>query len=307
MKKSLLTWPLFMLTAATALAQETGPYVREGATVQLGEHTYAIPDANAPAVPNVGIVVGERATLVIDPGMGRRNGEAVLREARKVSNTDALYIATTHFHPEHTTGNLAFPESATYINSSVQEQEFADRGRAIIRYFERRSPQMAELLEGVEQRPADIIFDRRYALDLGGVTVHMQVVGPTHTQGDTVFFVEEDQVLFAGDVLMKESFLAANRGSSVKAWLDAFEVLEAMEPANIVPAHGAFGTASLIPANRRLVEAIRDRALALKGEGKSAEEAAAVVDSELRAQHPEWPRAQGIAPLAAAAWNEASQ
>ena len=85
------------------------PLVRENATVKLAAHTYVIPDANVGLVPNVGIVVGSRATLVIDPGLGTRNGEAVLREVAKVSRNAELFIASTHFHPEHTTGYNAFP------------------------------------------------------------------------------------------------------------------------------------------------------------------------------------------------------
>ena len=48
-------------------------------------------------------------------------------------------------------------------------------------------------------------------LDLGGVRVRFLVVGPTHTRGDTGFFVEGDGVLFSGDVVMNNSFLAANQ------------------------------------------------------------------------------------------------
>src|SRR5215471_6916224 len=90
-------------------AQSADPLVKESATVKIGPHTYVIPDGNVPLVPNVGIVVGSHATLVIDPGLGRRNGEAVLREVAKVSKNSELYIASTHFHAEHTTGYVAFP------------------------------------------------------------------------------------------------------------------------------------------------------------------------------------------------------
>ena len=65
--------------ALPAIAQRgpaPDPLIREGATVKLGPHTYAIPDFNVGMVPNVGIVVGNRATLVVDTGLGRRNGEA---------------------------------------------------------------------------------------------------------------------------------------------------------------------------------------------------------------------------------------
>src|SRR5262245_48699007 len=111
----------------TVLSAQRGPaadpLVKANTTVKLGPHTYVIPDDNVGLVPNVGIVVGSRATLVIDPGLGRRNGETVLAEVAKVSKNADLYIASTHFHAEHTTGYVAFPESAKYINSTVQETE----------------------------------------------------------------------------------------------------------------------------------------------------------------------------------------
>ena len=54
------------------------------------------------------------------------------------------------------------------------------------------------------------------------VSTSFTAVGPTHTRGDTVFFVEEDRVLFAGDVVMNSSFLAAGASTSMRAWLVAF-------------------------------------------------------------------------------------
>jgi glyoxylase-like metal-dependent hydrolase (beta-lactamase superfamily II) len=281
------------------------PLVREGATVKLSVRAYVIPDNNVPLVPNVGIVVGSRATLVIDPGLGRRNGETVMREVAKVSKNTDLYIASTHFHAEHTTGYLGLPETAKYINSTIQEQEFAEGGAAQIKTFSGRSPGTAELLKDATGRKADITFDREYRLDLGGVHVRMLVVGPTHTRGDTGFFVEEDRVLFAGDVVMNNSFLAANQASSMNAWMAAFDTFEKLAPITIVPAHGAVGAGSLIAANRAVMQTIQLRARAAKASGQSADVAASTIQGDLVAKYPPWPRANGIGAAARSAYAEA--
>jgi glyoxylase-like metal-dependent hydrolase (beta-lactamase superfamily II) len=296
---------LSALVAATAIAQRgpaPDPLVREGVTEKLGPHTYVIPDANVSLVPNVGIVVGSRGTLVIDPGLGRRNGETILREVAKVSKNTELYIASTHFHPEHTSGYVAFPAAAKYINSTTQEAEFEQSGKQMVETFSKRSPLTAEILKDATRRPADITFDRDYTLDLGGVSVRFLLVGPTHTRGDTGFFVEGDAVLFAGDVVMNQSYLAAGPASSLKAWLAAFDAFDAMKPKTIVPAHGPVGPGSIIATNRAWVETVRTRALALKAEGKTIDETATAVQTEVQAQHPDWPRANGIAALARAAY-----
>ena len=297
-----------LLAVASVAAQPApapDPLVKENATVKLAEHTYVIPDNNVPLVPNVGIIVGSRATLVIDPGLGRRNGEAVLREVAKISRNTELFIATTHFHAEHTTGYLAFPAGAKYVSSSVQEAEFSEGGAQQIQAFSRRSPMTAELLKDAAGRKADITFDRDYVLDLGGVRVRLLVVGPTHTRGDTGMFVDGDAVLFSGDVVMNNSFHAATQVSSMKAWLAAFDAFERMRPNTVVPSHGAVGDSSIIAANRAIMERVRTRALELKAQGRSADEVATTVQKELQATHPEWPRGNGLAAAARSAYGEA--
>lgn len=122
------------------------------------------------------------------------------------------------------------------------------------------------------------------------------VVGPTHTRGDTGFFVEEDGVLFSGDVVMNNSFLAATRTSSMKAWLAAFEAFEAMRPRTIVPAHGLVGDGSIIAVNRAIMLGVEARARELKDAGRSADETAKTVQMEFQARHPDWPRASGLRP-----------
>jgi glyoxylase-like metal-dependent hydrolase (beta-lactamase superfamily II) len=291
--------------AAQPAPPPADPLVKESTTIKVADHTYVIPDGNVGLVPNVGIIVGSRATLVIDPGLGKRNGETVRREAVKVSNSTEFFLASTHYHAEHTTGIAAFPASAKYVNSTVQDDEQASSGAALIKTFSGRSPLTAELLKDATVRKADVSFDRDYVLDLGGVHVRFLVVGPTHTAGDTAFLVEEDGVLFSGDVVMNNSFLAATPVSSMKAWLAAFDVFEAMKPRTIVPSHGAVGGGSLIGLNRSVMLEVQARARALKKQGRSADETATTIQAEMQKKYPQWARANGVAAAARSAYAEA--
>ena len=301
---SLAAASMAFVSASAQQGAARPPLVKENGTVRVGPHTYVIPDDNVGLVPNVGIVVGSSATLVIDPGLGRRNGETVLREVAKVSKNADLYIASTHFHAEHTTGNIAFPPAARYVNSTIQEEEFAQGGMQMVKMFSGRSAVTADLLADAARRPAAVTFEREHVLALGGVEVRMIVVGPTHTRGDTGFFVTGDNVLFSGDVVMNESFLAATAVSSAKAWLAAFDTFEAMKPRTIVPSHGATGPGTIIEVNRAVVSGVQARARELKAQGRTADEAAATVQKEFQALHPGWPRANGLAALARSAFAE---
>src|SRR3954462_7436558 len=198
-----------LVAASSASAQQQqglslgslpAPIVKENATVKIGPHSYAIPDGSVVLVPNVGIVVGSKATLVVDTGMGPRNGATVMREVAKVSKNTELYLVTTHFHAEHVAGISAFPPQTKYVISRVQQQDLDELGADLTKRFASGSPVMGELLQNAPVRKADILFDRDYKIDLGGVTARLLAAGPTHTRGDTMVFVEEDKVLYAGDV-----------------------------------------------------------------------------------------------------------
>ena len=281
------------------------PLVKENATVKVSEHVYVIPDGNVGGVPNVGIIVGNKATLVVDTGMGPRNGQAILREVAKVSKNADLYVVSTHFHPEHALGEPAFPASAKIIRAQAQQKDIDEFGLAMAQTFSARSAVWAELLQGVQFRKADIFFDRDYALDLGGVRVRMLWLGPTHTRGDTGIFVEGDAVLFAGDVVMNRRFLAfASPYASVRAWLASLDALDALHPARIVPSHGAMGDGSLVGKDREYLRAVQMRVRELKAQGRSADEAAKTITSELQSKYPDWTGPMQIANAVAAAYKE---
>jgi glyoxylase-like metal-dependent hydrolase (beta-lactamase superfamily II) len=266
------------------------PIVKEGTTVKISEHVFAIPDELVPMVPNVGIVVGKRATLIVDPGMGRRSGEAVARETAKVSRNGELYIVNTHFHPEHTTGEAGLPMTAKLIRARAQQQDVDEVGMEWVKIFSSRSAVVAEVLQGITSfRKPDELFDTEKTLDLGGVRVRMVRLGPGHTRGDTVFFVEEDRVLFPGDLAMSGVFPAfAAPQSRSDTWLKSLEALDAFKAQRLVPAHGPLADASIIGQYRAYMKGLQERVAELKRAGKSAGEASDVLRVEFRAKYPDW-------------------
>ncbi len=142
------------------------PFVREDAAEKISDHVWVIADDGVRFVPNVGIIVGDRATLVIDTGLGDRNGRIVLRETAKLSSNDDIYVVATHYHPEHAGGGSAFPSSARFVVSEAQQRDLDELAPGISERFARISPIMGELLEGVRYRRGDLIFEREHTIDL---------------------------------------------------------------------------------------------------------------------------------------------
>ena len=135
--------------AATAAAQMPQPLVTEN-TVKISDHVWAIM-----GFPNIAIVVGDRATLVVDTGLGPRNGATAARVAAKLSKGSKLFLTTTHFHPEHAAGEPGFPPGTILVRNAVQQQEMEQHGREMIEMFSSRSAQNKELLTDVQLRSPD--------------------------------------------------------------------------------------------------------------------------------------------------------
>ena len=268
---------------------QPAPLVQENKTIKVSEHVYVIPDGRVNLVPNIGFIVGTRATLIVDAGMGPRNGQTVLRELAKVNKNTDLYFTTTHFHPEHMTGVQAFPANTIVIRPEVQQEEVDRKQPEFIHNFSQRTPELKALLQDVKPRPPDIVFDREARLDLGGVTVRLLWLGPAHTRGDCFILVEEDGVLFTGDAVINRFFpIFPDKDASGKNWLVILDQLDEFHPRTIVPGHGEVGDAKLIGIERTYLKAVQSRVAELKAQGKSAEESEKLLAVEFRAKYPDW-------------------
>jgi glyoxylase-like metal-dependent hydrolase (beta-lactamase superfamily II) len=256
--------------------------------VKLTQHVYVIPDEHVPQVPNVGIIVGSRATLIVDPGMGLGSGEAIAREVAKVSKNTEVYIVNTHFHPEHTTGDAAFPK-AKILRAAAQQQDVEEMGMKWVGTFAERSATMAEILKGATFRKPDEVFEKEKTIDLGGVRVRILRLGPGHTRGDTVMFVEGDGVMFSGDLAMRNIFPAfSTPQSSARTWLTSLDEMDRLKATRVVPAHGDITDASVVDAYRGFLKALQVRVGELKREGKTAKDVAEVMQEEFKTRYPAW-------------------
>lgn len=285
---------VILATALPAWAQPGNRMLSRDNLSQVSAHAWTIKGS-----PNIGIVLGSFATLVIDNGLGSKNGKIVSDIAMSLSpSTNKLYLTTTHYHAEHATGDGGFPPGTVLVRPRVQQAELEAEGQALIDLFSSRSEQDRELLKDYRYLKPDILFDSDYRLDLGGVAVRLMWLGAAHTKGDELIFVEPDSVLFSGDVVQNKTGPFFYCGECTpKSWLAVVDKVAALNPKIVVPDHTPPGDASLIAQERGLMVDIQSRAMVLKAEGKSAEEAGKIVAAELQKKYAGW---TGMARIAAA-------
>jgi glyoxylase-like metal-dependent hydrolase (beta-lactamase superfamily II) len=274
----------FVLYSSIAALGQESMMLPENSVTRVSEHVWAIV-----GFPNIGIVVGDRATLVVDTGLGVRNGAIVVKQAEKLAKAPNLYLTTTHFHPEHAMGEQAFPARTVLIRPVVQQEEMNQHATELMDLFRGFSAESKELLADVKLRPPDILFDKEIKLDLGGVTARLFWLGPAHTMGDELIMVEPDSLLLPGDIVQDK--IVPNMPSddaSVKGWLAILDQLELLKPRLVVPDHGALGDGSLIAKERAFLLDLQNRSLELKRQGKSADEASGIVTAEFKTKYPGW-------------------
>lgn len=277
--------PLLLIAFAAILSAQNNPVLPEE-TVKVSEHVWAIM-----GWPNVAIVVGSSATLVVDTGLGPANGTTIARVAAKLApGNRKLYLTTTHFHPEHASGESGFPAGTILIRDAVQQHEMELHGKEMVDLFAGRSEQQKSLLATATLRPADITFDTEARVDLGGVTARLLWFGGAHTKGDELIVVEPDRTLVSGDVVQNK--VVPNiygDGGTPASWLAVLDKVAALNALHILPDHSAPGDGTMVAMERQFIADVRSRALALKQTGASADDAAKQLNTELKSKYADWP------------------
>ena len=288
-------------TVTAAVGEKPVPPVVHEKPQEVADGVFVVPDGRVPLVPNVGIVLGERAALVVDTAMGPRNGEIVHGIARELAGDRELYLTITHFHPEHGYGAQAFSDG-TIVYNRPQLDELHDKGQAYLDMFRTFGPEIAEQLEGVELvEPSETYDGGSHELDLGGRRVELKTWGLAHTRGDQVVWLPEERILFTGDLVENRFFSifpyfppddADVNGSR---WIEVLERLERLEPRIVVPGHGEVGDASVVVAVREYLTLLRSETKRLAAEGADAESTVATLDAQFRERHPDWDAPEWIA------------
>lgn len=264
-----------------------------GEPVEVSEGVFVIGDNRIPFVPNIGIVLGDHAALVIDTGIGPSNGAVVLEHARRLAGNRKLYLAITQLDPGHGFGAQAFQGAATIVYSDAQRYRLHHHAATYVHTFQTLSPDVAARLDGLELVDCDVSYERRLEIDLGGTRAVLRQWGPAHTTDDQTVHID-DRVLFGGDLFQTRMFPILpyfppfDSHFDGRRWIDTLDRLTATPPDIVVPGHGELTDVGQITAVRDylvyLFEQTRQQWLA----GASHTEAAARIAEHAQATRATW-------------------
>jgi glyoxylase-like metal-dependent hydrolase (beta-lactamase superfamily II) len=261
---------------------------------ELARDLVVIPNRGVELVPNIGVIGGTHSVLVVDTGIGPRNGEKVLAFATEYAKGRKLYLTTTHFHPEHAFGAQAFAGEATYLLNGAQAADLAGKGPGYLEMFRGLGAPIARQLEDVELVTPDAIYDDAYELDLGGRVVQLRATGRAHTKGDQVVTVPDAGVLFTGDLVDAGQFSIFpwfppyDTDVSGLRWIEVMRRLVATDPDVVVPGHGDISGPRLLADIRDYLELLRDETWRRRDSAMPQETIVAEVKALMIQRHPEW-------------------
>ena len=271
------------------------PNVDATALSEIASGVWVIADRRVPLVPNIGIVVGQSAALVVDTGMGPANGAKVLAAARQLAGSRPLILTLTHFHPEHGFGAQAFKGVARIHYNAAQRDELARKGAGYLGMFCSFGPGVAAALEGTEVVMPDDVYDgASTSIDLGGRSVELRTYGLAHTRGDQTIWVPDAGVLFTGDLAEERIFPIFpwfppdDAELDAANWAGVLAQLLALKPAKVVPGHGAVGGVEILHAVRSYIVDLGKQVGQRREAGESADQIAAGLGPVIRAAHPDW-------------------
>jgi glyoxylase-like metal-dependent hydrolase (beta-lactamase superfamily II) len=271
------------------------PNVDPTALKEIAPGVHVITDHRVPLVPNIGIILGTDAALVVDTGMGPANGQKVLDCAKRLAGDRPLILTLTHFHPEHGFGAQVFKGAARIHYNRTQRDELAAKGEGYLGMFKTFGPGVAAALEGTKLvEPDDVYEGASTTIDLGGRTVELRTWGLAHTAGDQVVWLPQEHILFTGDLAEERIFpifpwFPPNDADIDGArWAQVLGELIAWNPAIVVPGHGDLGGAEILKAVRDYMVDLGRRVAAERKSGKDADTVVASLGPKIRAEHPDW-------------------
>ncbi|MDO9134335.1 MBL fold metallo-hydrolase [Hydrogenophaga sp.] len=211
---------------------------------QLSKHCWAY---TAEGDPNSGVIIGEKFIMVSDATATPAMAQDLIKHIRTVSDKPIKYVLLTHYHAVRVLGASAYvAEGATEVIASRGTYELiVERGAQDMQSEMERFPRLfrgADSVPGLTW-PTLVIGDGQpgrqgsLEVDLGGVKVSIWHPGPGHTRGDTIAWVEEEKVLFSGDLVEYEAGVYTG-DAQLEEWPATLEALRALKAEYIVPGRG---------------------------------------------------------------------
>lgn len=177
---------------------------------------------------NVAALVTGAGVVLVDSMTFWRQGDAIQRALRTITDQPVVAILNTHYHRDHTHGNPAFPPGTRVI---ATDRTLAYLQAEDAAYWQ--DPRAHALL------PNETVQWSK-DLHIGAKTIRAIHPGRAHTGGDLVVLFAEDRVVCSGDLFFNGLWpnIDLEAGGSVRHWSDSIQRVIELPYDKVIPGHG---------------------------------------------------------------------
>ncbi|MEB8434138.1 MBL fold metallo-hydrolase [Cocleimonas sp. KMM 6892] len=210
--------------------------------VKVGEHSYyvqgkaGIATDNAGFISNAGVVITDAGVVLFDALGTPSLANKLLQKIREITDQPIVKVVVSHYHADHIYGLQVFKEQGAEIIAPDGIYEYIDSEVASSRLEERQFSLDPWVNENTYIVKPDKILDDTEKFTVGNIDFTINIIGKAHSDADLTLFVENDKVLFTGDILFegRVPFI----GNHTKHWLETLQSLETNQVTALVPGHG---------------------------------------------------------------------
>jgi len=221
---------------------------------------------------NIAASVGDDGIAIVDDQFAPLAGK--IRAALKdITGTDkpVRFVINTHYHGDHTGGNPNFSETSTIIAQDNVRKRLAAGGPAgngaSIHMENKPAPKAALPI---------ITFERDVTVHLNGEDIRALHFPAGHTDGDSIIFYPQANVVHMGDDFVRYGFpfIDVDSGGSVQGMIAACEnVIPQLPPdVKVIPGHGDLSSLDDVRAYVGMLHETTDAVQQALKEGKTLEE-----------------------------------
>ena len=231
---------------------------------------------------NTTVQTGPDGILVVDTKSAERVDQ-LLDELRKLSALPLRYIINTHFHADHTGGNVRMRDSGSTIAGGNISMEIGNAayGAQIVAHenvLVRLSSSYGSGSElPPEGWPTSVYFTGSKNLYFNGEGIQILHVPAAHTDGDSMVYFRHSDVIVAGDIMLTTTYpyIDTEAGGTYQGILDGLNILVDMmipeygqdDGTLVIPGHGRICDVGDVINYREMLTIIRDRIVDMIGKG----------------------------------------
>ncbi|MER7406701.1 MBL fold metallo-hydrolase [Streptomyces sp. NPDC000070] len=195
-----------------------------------GVYAYLQPDGGW-CLNNAGVIADREGVLLVDTAATERRALRLRAEVDALGAGERRVVVNTHFHGDHTLGNSVFGPAAVVVSHALTREDMAQTGLSMTALWP--DVHWGDLRVALP----DLTYTDSLTVHLGDRRVELLHFGPAHTRSDTVVWLPEERVLFAGDIVMPGHTPFVLMGT-VAGSLAVLDRLRELDPVTVVGGHG---------------------------------------------------------------------